>query len=122
MASSTKGQQNWLGPASGVAGMFLRTGNAAYPGGMAAIAGLPRFHGQNYHIAGTTKNNGAAAPRTVYIMSVGNPRFIIAQQKTGTDGLFDFKYLLAGNYTVFASNPDGSQDDVIHANIAAVEM
>jgi hypothetical protein len=122
MASSTKGQQGWLGPASGVSGMFLRTGNAAYPGGMATIAGLPRFHGQSYHVAGTTKNNGVAAPRTVYIMSTGNPRFIIAQQKTGSDGAFDFRFLRPGIYTVMATNEDGSQDDVIHANITAVLM
>jgi hypothetical protein len=121
MADSTVGRLSTIVNTAS-SGMVLRTdGNADYSRG-GRLVGVKLHNGQTYHIAGTTKNNGVAASREVYLIRADNPEVILEKQTTGTDGLFDFKYLLAGNYTVFASNPDGSQDDVIHANIAAVEM
>lgn len=121
MADSTVGQLANIRD-SAPAGLFLKTtGNEDYSQG-GRFVGTKPFKGEFYHISGTTLDNGTPSSREVYLINAINPYIIIEKQISLPDGSFDFKYLLQGVYTVFGVNLSGSQDDVIHANITAVEM
>lgn len=112
MTDSTVGQN--------IAPMYTTIGAGYSFGGFAA--GVKPSRGEYYHIAGVTKNNGSPAARTVHLVDIGRGNQVVECQKTGSDGVFDFKYLRQGVYTVIGVNEDGSQNDVIYANVSAVAM
>jgi hypothetical protein len=79
------------------------------------------WHGGLYKIAGTTTVLGNPAPRRVRLYAQNDGR-IYAEQITGPDGLFEFRNLDIGPWTVVGIDDTGTQNGVIFTHINAVPM
>jgi hypothetical protein len=74
-----------------------------------------------YKVAGTTTVLGNPAPRRVRLYAQNDGR-IYAEQNTGPDGLFEFRNLDIGPWTVVGIDDTGTQNGVIFTHINAVPM
>ena len=74
-----------------------------------------------YKIAGTTTVLGNPAPRRVRLYAQGDGR-IYAEQYTAPDGLFEFRNLDIGPWTVVGLDDTGTQNGVIYTHVNAVPM
>jgi hypothetical protein len=79
------------------------------------------YRGGLYKIAGTTTALGNPAPRRVRLYAQNSGR-IYAEQNTGPDGLFEFRNLDIGPWTVVGIDDTGTQNGVIFTHINAVPM
>ncbi len=74
-----------------------------------------------YKIAGTTTVLGNPAPRRVRLYNQFEGR-IYAEQYTAPDGLFEFRNLEIGPWTVVGVDDTGTQNGVIYSHVNAVPM
>jgi hypothetical protein len=79
------------------------------------------WHAGPYKVAGTTTVLGNPAPRRVRLYAQNDGR-IYAEQITGPDGLFEFRNLDIGPWTVVGVDDTGTQNGVIFTHINAVPM
>lgn len=78
-----------------------------------------------YKVAGTVTESGTVpnSSRHVFLVPRSTPSLVIADATTEPSvGTFSFEGLAPGKYIVWAINPDGSEDGVIHDFIDAVPM
>jgi len=113
MASSTIGQLT-------APSQTINTSPSTSRGG--CLVGSRLVTGGLYHVSGVTESAGVPVSRVVYLLSAISPNLIIDKQTTLSDGLFDFKYLLPGDYSILGVNEAGTQNNVTYANITAVVM
>ena len=74
-----------------------------------------------YKIAGTTTVLGDPAPRRVRLYHQFDGR-LYAEQYTTSDGLFEFRNLEIGPWTVVGVDDTGTQNGVIYSHVNAVPM
>lgn len=79
------------------------------------------WRGGLYKIAGTTTVLGNPAPRRVRLYAQSDGR-IYAEQNTKADGLFEFRNLDIGPWTVVGVDDTGTQNGVIYSHVNAVPM
>ena len=86
-----------------------------------ALTFQQNWRGGLYKIAGTTTVLGNPAPRRVRLYAQGDGR-IYAEQYTAPDGLFEFRNLDIGPWTVVGVDDTGTQNGVIYSHVNAVPM
>lgn len=96
------------------------------PEGKAKYEGLGQFwhdncHGGLYKIAGSTTSLGDPVARRVRLYYQGDGR-IVGEQYTKPDGLFEFRNLAIGPWTVVGIDDTGAQNGVIYSHVNAVPM
>lgn len=79
------------------------------------------YHGGTFKIAGSTTVLGFPAPRRVRLYSQNDGR-IYAEQYTMADGLFEFRNLSIGPWTVVGVDDTATQNGVIYSHVYAVPM
>lgn len=78
-------------------------------------------HGGMYKLAGSTTSLGSPVARRVRLYYQADGR-IYAEQYTREDGLFEFKNLDVGPWTVVGIDDTGTQNGVIFSHVNAVPM
>lgn len=78
-------------------------------------------HGGMFKLAGSTTSLSFPAPRRVRIYYQQDGR-LYAEQLTGLDGLFEFRNLAQGPWTVVGVDDTGTQNGVIYSHVLAVPM
>lgn len=78
-------------------------------------------HGGMYKLAGSTTSLGNPTARRVRLYYQFDGR-LYAEQQTKADGLFEFKNLAIGPWTVVGIDDTGAQNGVIYSHVNAVPM
>ena len=77
--------------------------------------------GGEYRIAGTTTVLGNPAPRKVRLYDQVTGR-LSREQNTGEDGLFEFRNIALGPWTVVGIDDTGTHNGVIYTHVSAIPM
>lgn len=75
-------------------------------------------HSGKYHIAGSTTSLTFPAARTVHLIEQKSG-LIVATQNTGADGVYDFRDIAEGPWTVMGVDNSAQQNNVVFGHITA---